>query len=1244
MKNRYSPRYPVLSVLLLSLATGAWAQQTAPDTKANADKKDDDTIVLSPFEVSSTDNNGYAAATTLAGNRLNTNLRDIGNAVSVYTSQFLKDIGATDNQTLLQYTTNTEVGSVYGNFAGAGDTATLDESGHFTNPNQNTRVRGLTQADNTRDYFLTDISWEGYNIDGVDLQRGPNSILFGQGSPAGIINTRTKQASFKDSNEVSFRVGSFGSNRATLDVNKVLIKDELAIRLDAVRGDEEYKQDPAYSATDRVYGALRWEPGFLKKGSARTIVKANIEFGRTHSNNPRDIPPIDKITPWFLTGNATVTRSDGTSYTYANLNHLTVTPQQNVDNNTGLPNHGQATPNVSGSPNPYYNPWVGNYGNQFGNPTAVFEANNATQVGSLTVWEPRTNGGLKSDGTIDNGVNGINFQRPAGIAGYASYAQHARLPFFDFGVYKDKSLTDPSIFDFYNLLLDGPTKKEWQNFRTYNISLAQTFAHDHLGFDLTYNREWFKSGQLAVLDGNGVQSINVDMNSAYPDGLHNGDPSLGLNGTPNPNAGRPYLTSASQWTNNQYVSNRTSRRLTVFGRYNFDEGQHRNWLTKFLGEHTITGLANDDIQETDRRSWNRWGADPTYGQFIQNKGPGAQVYAFNANEMTPNTVIYIGPSLLTTASPVGLHLTNPKANVNITSGTVRTFDATWKPSTNPADPTYVNPAAPWANGYYPASAAGNISTQSENPANYVGFRNVPIGIIDSESSQANRNLLTHDASLSKGEVTSTAATWQGNFWNNAIVATYGVRKDISRAWNFTENEGNQVNAATNPLGYLNFDPSYYTLSKKTKADNSLQITSHAWTVMAHLNQLPGLDKIKLPLQVSLYYNHSTDFQPRASAVDVYGESLAPPSGVTKDVGILLETHDGKYSLKINKYENSSVNANSSALDGTWFIGASQAWFGNWANHFEFGWDQDTAAGLGGNGGDAGAYTYSPVAGETQAQATARQNAAVAAWRTWQKSVDPRFYKAWAVDLNAPFGTSPKGITSSNPNGFTVTEDSVSKGYEIELSAAPTKNWRLTANASKTTAVRNNIGGAALVDFISKFNTALNTTAAGDLRIWWGGYDGTNTALIQWNSTINSNYALKHLQEGTNVPELREWRFNGISNYSFDHGFLKGVNVGGGVRYESDIVIGYKPVKGATPTSIGYDLSNPYKGPANTNFDVWVGYSRRVWRNIDWSIQLNVRNLFVGNELIPLTVQPDGSPGAYRIRPPQTWQLTNSFKF
>src|SRR5678815_4892627 len=96
------------------------------------------------------------------------------------------------------------------------------------------------------------------------------------------------------------------------------------------------------------------------------------------------------------------------------------------------------------------------------------------------------------------------------------------------------------------------------------------------------NNEWFKSGSLSLLDGNGAQAIGIDMNNAFSDGLTNGLPDAGLNGTPNPNVGRAYLSSASQWGNQSYVSNKETKRFTVFGRYNFDEGSNRNWFTKLL--------------------------------------------------------------------------------------------------------------------------------------------------------------------------------------------------------------------------------------------------------------------------------------------------------------------------------------------------------------------------------------------------------------------------------------------------------------------------------------------------------------------------------------------------------------------------------------------------------------------------------------------------------------------------------------
>ena len=70
---------------------------------------DEQVVKLSPFEVTASKDVGYQATETLAGTRIRTNLADIGASISVITPEILHDIGATDNASLLQYTTNTEV-------------------------------------------------------------------------------------------------------------------------------------------------------------------------------------------------------------------------------------------------------------------------------------------------------------------------------------------------------------------------------------------------------------------------------------------------------------------------------------------------------------------------------------------------------------------------------------------------------------------------------------------------------------------------------------------------------------------------------------------------------------------------------------------------------------------------------------------------------------------------------------------------------------------------------------------------------------------------------------------------------------------------------------------------------------------------------------------------------------------------------------------------------------------------------
>lgn len=1247
-----------MSVLLVSFAPGAKAQQAAtppatPDTTtttttttatvttADTTKKDDETVVLSPFEVSTSESNGYASATTLAGNRLNTETRDIGNAVTVITSQFLKDIGATDNATLLQYTTNTEVGSIYGNYSGNGNGATLDESQHFVNPNANTRIRGLAAADNTRDYFTTDIPWDSFDVDGVDLQRGPNSILFGQGSPAGIINTRLKQASFKDSDEVQLRVGSYGSARASLDINRVLIPDELAFRIIGLRDDEKYEQKPANNRDSRLYAATRWEPHFLKIDGARTIFKADIEYGEIKSNNPRTLPPIDEITPWFYTGTTAGTNVAGQPFNFPNLNKLTTTPFNWIDGNTGLPDHGYSIPTnsaagISGTPNIYFEPWgQSSLAGEFGNP--MFNFNNTNSYSGLTSiinWEPQSaHGAILPTGPnptvdyTDTTVGSvIQFERPGSVAPYSVFATNAGLVNSTLGVYKDKSLTDPSVFDFYTKLLDGPNKAEWQNWRAFNLSMDQTFFHDQLGFEATYNNESYNSGQWSILSGE-QQSIGIDFNTNYPDD----DPpevSGGANGTPNPNLGKAFIGGAGIYGNNEHYSQRESGRLTVFAEHDFGAGDHPSIVGKALGRQIVTGLISKDNQTTDDRDYALYSTDQAYEAFINNNSDGPTKIPFDSNETVPFTMIYLGGSLLNASSASGANLPNPSSAVIIHDGTYqeRTWDGVW-------DVTGVNPSAPYQLGYYPVGGGG-VQMQNTNPANYVGYTNVPMKVISSFDSPANLNANTYNAALGKSEVSSHAFTWQAHFWDNFLVATFGVRKDDATAWAFTENTQSPTSDA---YGRLDLDPAVYHLG--TTPINSIQATSHAWTAVAHLNQLPIINK--LPFQVSLFYNHSSDFQPAAQRVDVYGEPLGPPKGVTVDKGILLESQDGRFSLKINKYQTTATDASLSSIGGAWFIGASQAWAANWVNRFQYKWTADTISGaVAVNDPNNTEYNYQPAPGETLAQATTRMNSVITAWRAWQASVNPLFYKAWGINLN----NNTQSVNATEPTGFTITEDSVSNGYEFEFNAMPTKNWRLTFNASESTAVESNVGGTNLIAFVNSYEKALGTGVGGvgDLRIWWG-TAGNTTTLQLWNQNVGSQLAQVFLEEGTDAPELRKWRYNAITNYDFDHGILKGVNIGGGLRYESSIVTGY-PVLPSSTTEPVFDIANPYRSPSDTNVDLWIGYHHAILRKVGWNIQLNVYNVGVGNELEVVTSEPDGSPATLRIRPPQRWELNNTFSF
>ena len=125
--------------------------------------------------------------------------------------------------------------------------------------------------------------------------------------------------------------------------------------------------------------------------------------------------------------------------------------------------------------------------------------------------------------------------------------------------------------------------------------------------------------------------------------------------------------------------------------------------------------------------------------------------------------------------------------------------------------------------------------------------------------------------------------------------------------------------------------------------------------------------------------------------------------------------------------------------------------------------------------------------------------------------------------------------------------------------------------------------------------------------------------------------------------MRKWRFNLVNNYTFSRGPLKGWGIGGSFRWQDKAAVGYPVIlfEGAGQ----FDVTRPFYGPPERNYDAWLSYGRRIWNDrIRWKAQLNARNIGVHNRLIAVSTQPDGTVDAYRFSPDTTWTLSNSFDF
>lgn len=242
---------------------------TGEAAKAAADS---DIIALSPFEVTSAKDDGFAATSMGTGGRLNMDMQDVAAPFSSMTREFLDAMNITNLVEAAQWSTNA---------APVFDGQGVDM---FGNPNL-MNVRGVTQSTNGQRNFSFNASvMDTYNNERIEFGRGPNAALFNitNGSNdnplGGGISATAKRARLgRRFTDVTATFGSWDYARATLDAN-VPVTRNFAIRGNAVGFDRNGWRLNEFEKTKGLTGTATYLPfpktQFTVEGSAEHIERS----------------------------------------------------------------------------------------------------------------------------------------------------------------------------------------------------------------------------------------------------------------------------------------------------------------------------------------------------------------------------------------------------------------------------------------------------------------------------------------------------------------------------------------------------------------------------------------------------------------------------------------------------------------------------------------------------------------------------------------------------------------------------------------------------------------------------------------------------------------------------------------------------------------------------------------------------------------------------------------------------------
>lgn len=1230
-----NPLAALPAIALLALAS-AWpsltaAQTVAPPKPLEATQPDNKIVELTPFTVTTTKDSGYFAENTVSGSRLNTPITDLAASITVVTKQQMDDTASVDINDVFKYEAGTEGSGSYSpvitDRGTAKDTVagyTLGNDGGTTTNAQSNRVRGIGAPDASLNNYPTNnrIPFDAYNVQSIEITRGPNSLLFGLGSPAGIVNQTASPAALnRDTNEVSVRTDQNRSFRSALSVNRTLIKDKLAAFGALLYDNRQFERKPSRDLYRREFGALTYKP------FSKTVIRGFAENYENDANRPNFLTPRDYVTPWIQAGRPAydpTTRSItvlDTGRVVGPFVSSTLSPGYVAGNlvGAGVPNSVFLTTTIPNTvPNPQFvqginfqdtgrpirlidNGTTVDYflrnPNVAGVNYATAQTNPATALTTLAAlgWVAQDPRYLVADRQWSNS----NYTFPVTVVNNLTYATVNGVPY---GNYQLPAVTNKSVYDWtkYNIAQTNFARIRASN---YNLELEQQILPS-----LFFSAGWLRQDieevdnyTMSQLTGN---TIGVDTNSKLPDGRTNAY------------FGLPFIYEGEGGGMDTFYNPQTDDNYRAMLAWEIGQNNKNSFL-KFLGHHRLLALWTG---QDSKRAIERWRNGYVDGdadaklRFVPNLTLAGQQLALNG--LTLMRKYYL------------------------------------------ADPGGAQGVTTHSSGFY-----GNQGWDRPTSAP-IQVYNFTTGAWQTDSAVEQALFSAAGSYRTKREVRSITFGAQSYFWDERLVTTIGWRHDKYRARITSTGALSDTSgvvyapALTNAqlytngfTGLINHDAVMSRWWRWDELSGNTKTYGGAFRPLKGMSYVQGAvggDSIVSEFLngLTLYYNQSENFNPPLTfQTDYFKQPLPKPTGKGRDGGFGFNLFQNKLVARINWYDTQTQFERTSSA-GTLLgrLAYSDTTTGiPWASAV-----QRIRNGI--------------AAGRTLADITAASN-----WNSEAANpvADPinqqKIYDLIHLPLNYYSGAVVGG-----------TQDNKAKGMELQLTYNPSRNWtmKLTGDKQKTT----------YVNVVPQYDAWLKTrlpfwttnsapeipdfTDGGNvqysLKNFWTGYGFTNVAQktdtggntspqAYYNNVVVSQVALAKALEGVTAPDQRQYHASFLTNYRFSEGRLKGFGVTFNQRWESKAAIGFlgkvnDPVN--APGVLNFaDATKPVYDKGNFYTDLGFAYSRKVFGDkIGWRLQLNINNVLESGRLLPTAVNFDGKPWSYRIIDPRQFVLSSTFTF